>query len=82
MSVDIAGSYEDFVAANPRNRYAPREHATVTYEVQPLSRSRIVVERTGSEVVVRDLATGFEASGATYLDALLAFKGKRSRRTR
>ena len=72
MSVDVVGSSQAAVITDPRIHYAMRPGAA-TYAVQARPRSRIVTRHVGTQVVVRDFASGVEGSGDTYLDALWAF---------
>ncbi len=77
MSVDIAGSHQTGMVSDPRITYAPREASGATYRVQSQQRQRVIVRHVGGRVVLRDLTSGVEASGPTYLDALWTFQKAR-----
>lgn len=73
MNLDIAGSSDQSVPTDPRIRYVS-VRGTGSYSVPAHAvRQRIITRRRGDQIIVRDLVSGAQGSGATYLDALQAF---------
>jgi hypothetical protein len=74
VSIDIAGSGEAVESSDPSIRYKPRVTGRVAYTVSGEGRPHIATRRVGDQIVVRDLVSGAEGTGPTYLDALWAYR--------
>lgn len=69
MSVDVAGPQEGM--ADPRIHYGKQEDARIAYTAPGTSR-RFATRHQNGHIVVRDLVSGSEGIGETYLEALRA----------
>lgn len=75
MSVDVAGPQKS--TADPRVHYGVREDAHIAYTANAEPR-HLVTRHENGHIVVRDAASGVEATGSSYLEALRALSGSQN----
>ena len=75
MTVEVAGSAA--IGLQDRMQYGAISGLQETYRVPGSTRPPVTVVRSAGAVTVREVETGAEGSGATYLDALIAFERAR-----
>jgi hypothetical protein len=75
MTVEVAGS--GAIGVQECMRYGAAVGLQEAYRVPGSTRPPVTVRRSPNGITVRETETDVEGSGATYLDALIAFEAAR-----